>query len=213
MIDTIIFDLDGTLLNTSADLTNAVNYALSKHNYEKKTIEKVKSSLGGGPVNLMERVSGLKSDDLEFEVLLADYLDFYSKNNNNETVPYDGINELLKDLKERNIKTAVLSNKQDPDTQVLVKEHFPDTFSMVLGTSDKVKKKPSTDGLELIIKTLNSKKENCLYVGDSAVDYKTACNAGIDYVLVTYGYRSKQQLVEAGAEVFIDEASELLKFI
>jgi phosphoglycolate phosphatase len=213
MIDTIIFDLDGTLLNTSHDLTNAVNHALKKNNFNEKSVKEIKASLGSGPAKLIENVSGLSQDSKMFKIVFQEYLDYYNKNNSVDTFIYDEVLELIAELKNKNIKTAVLSNKQDVDTQAVIKNYFPNTFSIVIGTSEKVKRKPSTDGLLSIVNDLNTKVENCLYVGDSGIDIMTANNAGIKCISVTYGYRSKQQLSEANGKYFIDSPLELLKLI
>ena len=213
MIDTIIFDLDGTLLNTSMDLTNSVNYALKNNNLKIKTVEEVKASLGSGPAKLIEKTSGLDPNKDLFKKVLKEYLEHYNKNNNVETVLYEGVEELIDEIKKRNIKTAVLSNKQNIDTQAVIKHYLPNTFDIVIGTSENVKRKPSTDGLLSIVKSLETKTENCIYVGDSAVDIETAVKANIKCVSVTYGYRNKKQLQAAGGKLFIDSPLELLSLI
>ena len=213
MIDTVIFDLDGTLLDTSMDLTSSVNHALKENGFKTKTVEEVKAALGAGPAKLVERVSGLQAESELYRKVLKEYLEHYNDNNSVDTRLFEGIPELLTELKSRKLKTAVLSNKQDIDTQAVISHYLPDTFDIVMGTSDKVKRKPSTDGMLSIVRELGTTPENCLYIGDSGVDIETASKAGIRCISVTYGFRSRKELEAAGGTTFIDQPLELLRYL
>jgi len=213
MIKTIIFDLDGTLLYTLPDLTNALNHALKTNSLPLVSIEQTKQALGYGPLKLVEKITNMSFENPKFSKIYEDYLAYYNKHNNDETTVYPKIQELLLNLKQNNYKLAVLSNKQNNDTQAVINHYFPNIFDIVIGTSEKVKKKPSTDGLIIIVTDLNTTKDNCLYIGDSEVDVITAKNADMQCIIVTYGYRSKQQLIAAGATNFIDNPMELINYL
>jgi len=213
MINTIIFDLDGTLLYTLKDLNNALNYAFAKHGFAKVSLDATKKALGFGPIKLISLLTTLEPDNPRFDTIYQDFLGYYGQHNNDETIIYPQITELLTKLKKQNIKLAVLSNKQDVDTQAVIKHYLPNTFDIIMGTSAKVKKKPNIDGLIEIVHSLDTTVANCLYVGDSEVDVLTAANAKMKCIAVTYGYRSKKELITHGATNLIDNPLEILEYL
>lgn len=209
-----IFDLDGTLLYTLEDLTNSVNFALKEFNLPECTVQQVRSFVGNGIRKLMERAVGINQNELsqnDFENCLAIFKSHYEKNMYNKTKPFDGIIELLKNLKETNIKIAVSSNKFDSAVKELCKYYFPNLIDIAIGESKITPKKPDPSGVLQIIDYFQEKKENCVYIGDSEVDIQTAQNANVDCISVAWGYKDKSFLIEHNAQNIISTPLDLLK--
>ncbi len=211
--DTIIFDLDGTLLNTLDDLRDSLNYALEHHNYEPKTLEEVRSFVGNGVKKLVQRSLPLHSTEEDIEQCLATFTKHYGNNMQNKTRPYDGIMELLLDLDRYNYKIAIVSNKFDSAVKKLSKEYFGDFINVAIGESDTVKRKPAPDSVYAALKELGSDINKSLFVGDSDTDVQTAKNAGITCIGVTWGFRTREVLRKEGADYLIDTPKELLTLI
>jgi phosphoglycolate phosphatase len=211
--NTIIFDLDGTLLNTLDDLTDSVNYSLEKHDFPSRTIAEVKSFVGNGVKRLMDLAvpNGTPADMTAS--CLAMFREHYSKNMRNKTKPYNGIPELLHSLNEKGCKLAIVSNKFDSAVKELCKEYYGEYISVAIGDSPNVLKKPAPDSVYTALSELNSTQNVTLYVGDSDVDVHTAHNAGVKCVGVTWGFRSRELLKEVGADYIIDDPMELLSLI
>ncbi len=213
MIDTIIFDLDGTLLNTLEDLKDSTNFALSYYNYPTKTLEEVRNFVGNGVEKLIERAIPNGADNPNFYACVERLKDHYSKNMYNKTKPYVGIIDMLDELNRRNVKVAVVSNKFDKAAKELCKKYFNGKINIVIGESASIKKKPSPESVLEVIKQLDAKKEETLYVGDSEVDIETAKNSNLTCISVTWGFRNREFLVNSGAKYIIDSPLELLKLI
>lgn len=213
MIDTVIFDLDGTLLNTIDDLKNSINRILVKYHYLPKTKAQILSYVGNGLAKLVERclIDGINNPN--YKNILDDFIIDYKENCMNDTCVYAGINELLLKLKQKNIKLAIISNKQNLEVQKLANHFFETMFDFVLGEIKELTKKPAPDMVLYAINKLNTKIENVLYVGDSEVDIETAKNANIPCLSVTWGFRKKDVLINAGATILIDEPKEILSYI
>ncbi len=213
MIKAVIFDLDGTLLNTLEGLMDSVNYSLNEFNYPIKSIDEIKSFVGNGVSKLVERAipEGVKNPN--FEKCLAIFKEHYSKTMQQKTKPYPKITELLIDLKSENIKVAVVSNKYDLAVKDLCNKYFPDLIDIALGESKFCRPKPDTDGIDKVLVELNLKKDEVLYVGDSEVDILTAQNASIKMIGVSWGFRDVNCLKKNGADIIINNAFELLDFI
>ena len=211
MYKTAIFDLDGTLLDTLADLTNAVNYALTKHGLPERTAKEIRSFLGNGMVRLIELSANGAANAQE---ILAEFKSYYAVHSADETKPYEGIMEVLDALKQRGVKTAILSNKGDFAVQTLTKEYFGDLIDEAQGENEAqgVKRKPSPDGVYAIMERLGAKAEETVFIGDSEVDIRTAENAGVDCLAVTWGFRDKQELIENGGKTLVATPKELLQF-
>ncbi|MDF2589666.1 MAG: HAD-superfamily hydrolase, subfamily variant 1 [Anaerocolumna sp.] len=211
--NTIIFDLDGTLLNTLEDLTDSVNYSLETHNLQKRTMDEVKSFVGNGVKRLMDLAvpTGTK-DEITAECLTM-FREHYSKNMRNKTKPYDEILELLKALKEKGCKLAIVSNKFDSAVKELCKDYYSDYISVAIGDSPNALKKPAPDSVYAALAALNSTQKEALYVGDSDVDVHTAHNAGLKCVGVTWGFRTKELLEHEGADYIIDKPLQLLNYL
>lgn len=212
-INTIIFDLDGTLLNTLDDLADSVNYALGQHGCPERGIEEVKHFVGNGVRNLMELSTPEGSDNPLFESCLDTFREYYSKNMRNNTRPYDGIMELLEELAKNNYKVAIVSNKFDRAVKELAKDYFGDYISVAIGESGGVRKKPEPDCVFEALHELASETKEAIYIGDSEVDVKTARNAGLACVGVTWGFRSRELLIDEGADYIIDSPMELMALV
>ena len=211
MIKTIIFDLDGTILDTLEDLTDSINYALKKYNKQTKTENEIRSFLGDGMRMLVERSLPNENEEVVSEVF-NEFKDYYLKHCDIKTKTYPGIVELLNSLK-NDYKLGVISNKRDDAVQALIKNHFPNIFSFVLGQKDEMKKKPNKEMLEYALANLDCKSYEALYVGDSDVDLDFGFNAKVSVISVSYGFRSHDFLVEKGARYIANDVQNLKRFI
>lgn len=213
MIDTIIFDLDGTLLNTLDDLMDSTNYALAQCGFPVRNYSQIRSYVGNGVRLLIERAVPKGVDADKIEECLKIFTAHYDKNMSNKTRPYDGIEDMLTKVKERGFKSAVVSNKYDAAVKELVGTLFGKYIGLAIGESETVKKKPSPDGVLAALKQLNSQRERTVYVGDSDVDAMTAQNSGLKFVGVTWGFRDRDLLKSMGAKAIIDSPDMLLNAI
>lgn len=211
-----IFDLDGTLTNTIESLVYSVQATLDEMGLTRITKEQTQRFVGNGARVLMEqaiRAAGDKEGSRISEAMEI-YGRIFDENCTYHVTPYDGIEALLKELKERDIQIAVLSNKPDRQTKKVIAEIFgEDVFDYVSGQQEHIRRKPEPDGVLHILKTLELSKEECLYVGDSEVDIKTGNNAKVRTVGVTWGFRTKDELKAAGAKEMVDHPSELLQYL
>ena len=213
MINTIIFDLDGTLLNTLEGLKNSTNFALKKFNSPEITLEQTRSFVGNGVRKLIERAIPNGEKNPDFEKCLNTFKEHYSKTMYQKTVAYDGIEDMLTELKKRGVKTGVVSNKFDTAVKELCKNYFDGLIIVAIGESPNVRKKPAPDSVLKAMKILGAKPENTLYVGDSDVDIQTAKNSNLKSVGVTWGFRDRELLEEEGADFIINTPCELLELI
>lgn len=214
-IKCILFDLDGTLLNTLDDLQDAVNAALSAYALPLRTKEEVCSFVGNGIAKLVERAipGGIKHP--QFDDIYAYFCDYYEKHCQDKTSVYEGILPLLDQLKKEGIKLAVVSNKANFAVQELIPTYFGKRMDAAHGEEESagIKKKPAPDMVFLTLNELSCLPEESLYVGDSEVDRQTAINAGVPCVSVSWGYRSRRFLKAHGAEYIIDHPSELINIL
>ena len=213
MYNTIIFDMDGTLLYTLEDLCDSVNVALQTYQLPTRSLEEVCSFIGNGAKQLITLAVPEGSSKELISACYKTYQEHYSQNMQNKTRPYDGILVLLKELSERNIKLAIVSNKFDHAVKELSNHYFGDFIKIAIGESETVGKKPAPEGVFAALKQLGSKASECLYVGDSDVDVITAKNAGVTSVGVTWGFRSRKLLEAQGADYIIDSPMELLDLL
>jgi len=212
-INTVIFDMDGTLLYTLEDLTDSTNYALEKCAYPKRTLKEVRNFVGNGVAKLIERAIPKGRNNPDFEKCLEIFKKNYSENMYNKTKPYDGILDMLAVLRKNGFKIAVVSNKFDSAVKELSKKYFNGLIDISVGQRDDVAKKPAPDSVNEVIKELGVKKEDCIYVGDSEVDIQTAQNAGLDCISVVWGYKDIDFLYQNGASTIIYSPEELLDII
>lgn len=211
--DTVIFDLDGTLLNTLDDLCDSTNFALSQYGYSKRSLMEVRSFVGNGIGVLIEKALPGGKSNPEYGQVFDVFKKHYALNCNNKTRAYDGIDKLLHDLKENGYKLAVVSNKVDSAVKELCSRYFAGTISIAIGETEKVRRKPAPDEVYEAIYLLGSEKEHTVYIGDSEVDIATAKNAGIDIISVSWGFRNESVLREAGANVIIDTPKDVFEYI
>ena len=216
MLNTIVFDLDGTLLDTLADLANSVNYALRTHQLKERTLSEVRQFLGNGIRYLMEHaVDGAVTGEA-FEKVFATFRTHYVKHCLDTTQPYPGIMTLLEELKHHNIKMAIVSNKLHPAVQELAQRLFKGYITSPVGESAAVRRKPNPDAVLAALHELGSSTEQAIYVGDSEVDLATANNAGLPCALVTWGFRDEdflQSLALKPNTTFIHQPADLLDII
>ena len=205
----VIFDMDGTILDTLDDLASSVNYALEANGFPKRTREEVRRFVGNGAVKLIRRAVPEGTEDDLFDKVFALYTSYYDVHCADATKPYDGITELLALLRSKGVKTAVVSNKPDEAVRILVETYFPHLFDAAVGTRDGIKTKPAPDSVFEIIKKIGAGKKDCVYVGDSEVDMETAKNAGIPCISVSWGFKESEFLAEHGAQKIVNNAKEL----
>ena len=212
MYSVYIFDLDGTLLDTLGDLAAAVNYALRRHGLPEHSIDDVRSFVGNGVRVLMQRAVPDGEANPLFEEVLAAFRSYYLEHSLDTTRPYDGIPELLAELRRRGCHTAVVSNKFDAATKELCRYFFADTIEVAVGEheAEGIRKKPAPDTVEEALRQLGVTKEGAVYVGDSDVDILTARNAGLPCVSVLWGFRTREFLQANGAMTFIESPLQLL---
>ena len=210
--NTYIFDLDGTLLDTLQDLAASVNYALRQHDMPEHSIDDVRRFVGNGVRLLMERAIPDGAANPDFEATFATFREHYMHHSLDTTRPYPGISEVLKELKSRGCRLAVVSNKMMAATVDLCRHFFPDTIEVAIGEheAEGIRKKPAPDTVFAALKELGVDKKGAVYVGDSDVDIATARNSGLPCISVLWGFRDKDFLAKHGAETFVSMPSELL---
>ena len=207
----VLFDLDGTLLDTLADLANATNYSLEKLGFPRRTVKEIRHILGNGVVNLLTRSLPEGKEDAIDEILPV-YNEYYAAHAEVETRPYEGVLPMLDRLKEEGYGLAIISNKPDYAVQTLAKKYFP-TIEFAVGEREGIRRKPHTDTIEEAIRLLGVDRSEVLFVGDSEVDVETAINADIPCVAMTWGFRDRDELIECGAKYLADNADELYDWI
>ncbi len=213
MKDTVIFDLDGTLLNTLDDLTDSVNFALGEMGYPIHTADEVRMMVGHSVIYLIEQALPEDTDKAEFDRCLEMFEAHYKTNMRNKTAPYDGVMQMLSNLSDAGCKLAVVSNKPDVFTKKLVSELFGEYISLAIGRSETIARKPAPDMLLLAVEQLGSKLESTVYVGDSEVDVQTAINAEVDCIACLWGFRDEQTLRSAGATTLVSSPDELINIL
>ena len=211
--EAVIFDLDGTLLDTLGDLTDAVNMALEKYGLPLRTTEEVCSFVGNGLRNLMTQAVEDGEAHPRFEEIFVFFREYYKNNCNHKTSPYEGVIELMKELKARGIQMAIVSNKIDAGVKELNEKFFAEYIEVAIGEREGIGRKPEPDSLNEAIRLLGVEREHALYVGDSDVDIQTASNAGVRCVSVSWGFRDECFLLEHGAGVIIERPLELLEYL
>ncbi len=211
--DTVIFDLDGTLLDTLEDLKNAVNHALGEMNFPARSLEEVRQFVGNGVAKLMERAVPAGTGPRETARALDIFKAYYEQHKMDTTAPYPGVMEMLKALKEKGCKLAVVSNKFDGAVKGLVSDYFPGLMDAAAGENEAggVPKKPDPAMVLRVMEEL--KAEKAVYIGDSDVDIQTAQNSGLPCISVTWGFRDKDFLTRHGAAAFVDAPTELVSLI
>jgi phosphoglycolate phosphatase len=207
----IIFDLDGTLINTVKDLNIAVNYALKQYNYPLRSIEQTTADIGNGVAKLIERSIPGGLNNPNYTECLATFKTYYKAHYFENSFPYQNVKETLNNLKETGYLLAVVSNKFDEGAKKLVNFYLPNIFDRIQGSIPELNYKPSSDLVNKVLKELDVNTNEALYVGDTNVDYETAVNSNLDCVLVSYGYRNEEYLKEhTKNSPIISDLSELI---
>lgn len=212
-IEAVIFDLDGTLLNTLYDLTDAVNWTLEKYGMPTRTMEEIRSFVGNGLRNLMCCAVPEGKENPAYDSMFESFHEYYKSHCNIKTAPYEGILELMKELQGRGVKMAIVSNKIDSGVKELSGIHFADYVEVAIGEREGIGRKPQPDSVNEALHILGVDKEHAIYVGDSEVDILTARNADVRLISVSWGFRDKTFLLEKGAAIMIDRPLELLEYL
>ena len=214
MYRTVIFDLDGTLLNSIGDLAAAANYVCRENGWPEHTEEEIMGMVGHGIPNLVRQFS---PEDARSTLMVlnttSQFNQYYGSHNMELTRPYDGMAELLQQLKAAAVRLAVCSNKADNFSRAIVEHYYPGVFDLVRGNLNGMPVKPDPAAVREIMRNLDASYMTAVMVGDSSVDIQTGHNAGIKACGVTWGFRSRESLVEAGADVLADTPAELGKIL
>lgn len=208
---TVLFDLDGTLLDTLRDLTDAINYTLRQFSLPARTEEEVRSFVGNG-IRAALSLALPEGEKEKIEEALPVFQEYYRLHSNCHTKPFAGVKTLLSRLQEEGYEMAVVSNKKEEYTRALVREHFPQ-IRVAVGETEGLQRKPAPDLVFLALHLLGAKKEDCIYVGDTQVDVKTAENAALRFLGVSWGFRSRGELIRAGAKNISSTPEELYETI
>jgi len=211
----VIFDLDGTLLNTLQDLTDSTNFALNRCDYPQRTLDEVRDFVGNGVLKLIERAVPKNAASGDIQNCLKIFKEHYKNNMFNKTAPYSGIIAMLKKLKNDGYKTAVVSNKFDSAVKDLCIKYFGSLIDFSAGENELsgIRKKPAPDTVLKVLKEFNLSFDEAIYVGDSEVDIQTAKNANIDCISVLWGFKNKEFLLNKGAKILISKPDEIFRYL
>lgn len=211
--DAVIFDMDGTLLNTLDDLADAVNYALRRMGMPERTLEEVRYFVGNGVRRLMELSVPDGFDNPAFEETFAVFKEYYGEHCNDKTRAYDGVVELLRELRDEGYALAIVSNKLDSAVKELSEIYFQGIVKVAIGEREGVAKKPAPDTVYAALKELRMPAERAVYVGDSDVDVMTAKNSGLPCISVLWGFRDRKFLEENGGVTFAETPREVKQYL
>lgn len=209
----IIFDLDGTLLDTASDLARAVNHVLTAHNLPTRSEQDVIAFTGNGADVLMRKCTPQIISEDELAIISKEFKAYYALHSADNSAPYDGINEVLTELHKRNYQLAVVSNKVHVATASLTEQYFGEYIKVAVGDMPGYDKKPKLGTLKLALDKLGVDFADCIYVGDSEVDVMTATNANMELIAVSWGFRSKEALIKAGAKNIAEKAYDIINII
>ncbi len=211
----VIFDMDGTVLNTIEDITDSVNVILDRYGIPLRSVDEVRHFVGNGARVLMNKAIPEGEEHPQFEKILGDYEAYYQEHCNIKTGPYHHIPELLKELSDRGYKLAIVSNKPMGAVRELNKIYFGEYVKVAIGVTKELRRKPYPDECILAMEEMGVEKSDCIYVGDSDVDYKTAVNTGIGCISCLWGFRTKAELDSAGvaSDYYVSDPMEILEII
>ena len=211
--DGVIFDLDGTLLNTLEDLMDSVNYGLKAYHMPERSLEEIRCFVGNGVERLIELAVPEGTGDLEREKVFAQFKAHYKIHCNDKTGLYPGVEELLARLKEEGFAMAIVSNKLQEGVDALNEQYFDRYVETAIGAREGIRKKPAPDTVMEALRILDLPKERVVYVGDSEVDIATAQNVGMDCITVAWGFRTRKEQEKAGAKVFVERPEEIVELL
>jgi len=210
----VIFDLDGTLLDTLTDIMESVNKVLEKYQFPTHDLEAYKYFIGSGIGVLTQKAFPQDISKADFELYLDEVMIEYESRQTLKTKPYPGIIDMLESLNNKGIKIAILSNKPDEFAKPTVVHFFPNIqFEVVFGSRKNVNRKPAPDAVFEILDLLNLEKQDCFFVGDTSTDIRTGVNAGLETIGVKWGFRTVEELKDAGATYIIDAPDEIFSLL
>lgn len=209
----IIFDMDGTLLNSLTDLQNTLNYCFRIEGFPERSYQEVRSFVGNGLKKLIERAVPEGTMDTKIDEILAMFKEHYMIHCSDFTAPYEGIVEMLSSLKEKGYKMAIVSNKADEALKVLSRQFFGSYIDVAIGERAGMNKKPAPDLVYLAMDELGAVAEDTVYIGDSEVDYQTAVNSGLKCISVLWGFRDRELLESYGADCFVSTPLEVVRIL
>ncbi len=212
---TIIFDLDGTLLDTLLDIHNAVNITMTKFGFPTRSVDEVRSFINNGAYSLIQRAmpGEYYDNDEKIKQVLKDYMEIYLANVRIDTKPYEGVTELIERLKKEGYHLALVSNKPDDSAKDLTRHFFSDSFEYISGTGTGLPTKPDRECIDNALKSMGVTRDNLLYVGDSVVDVKTAHNSGVPCAGVTWGFHGRNGFADQVPDCFVANTDELYSVI
>lgn len=205
----VLYDMDGTVLDTLADLTDAVNHTLVHFGLPEVSARRVRAALGNGAARLIAAALPQGTDSALADKVLQYYKPYYAANCKVKTAPYRGIVELMQRLNAAGVRQAVISNKPDGAVRRLAEEFFPGLLEFAVGESETVRRKPCPDAVNAAVAAMGLEKAECVYIGDTEVDILTAQNAGLDCIAVAWGFRDEDELLRSGAKTIVHTADEL----
>lgn len=207
MKNVVLFDLDGTLVNSLYDLCDSTNYMLERLGLPKRNIDEVRCFVGNGIDMLVRRAVG--NNEFDFDKAMEYYKEYYNENLCNKTRPYEGIEKSIEDLRENGFKLGVVTNKAQWAADKIVRYYFKDSFDVIVGADlSKRKKKPESDAVDLALEIIGADRESTIFVGDSEVDIATAENTDIDFIGVTWGFRNEE--IFADVKHFVRTSEQLV---
>lgn len=209
----IVFDLDGTLLDTLEDLTNATNAALYYSGFPTYSTEEIRSFVGNGVKNLIKKAVPENCSEEDFDTTFGYFKDYYGMHCKDKTKPYDGVLELMAKMKEKGYQMAIVSNKLDSAVKELNDQFFCEFVTVTVGDQEGLNRKPHPDMVEEALRRMGEDKESAVYIGDSEVDLQTAVNSGLPCISVLWGFRNQDELEEAGATIFANTPDEVLELL
>ena len=209
----VIFDMDGTILDTMEDLQDAANVTTDCFGYPRVGRERIRLGLGNGARHLVESILPEGTAAAEIDRVLSFYAPYYKEHSQVKTCPYAGIPELLQALRQAGVQTAVVSNKPDFAVQSLCKYYFSGLFDFFCGERQGIRRKPFPDSVNEVLKKLQIDRGSAVYVGDSEVDFQTGLNAKMDCITVDWGFRTEAELRDAGAQIIAHSVKELAQLL
>ncbi len=211
----VIFDLDGTLLDTLKDLTDSTNYAICEYGFKQRTIEEIRNFVGNGVYKLIERAIPEGISNPNYKNCVVSFKSHYEKNMYNKTKPYSGIIQMLEVIKRSGIKVAVVSNKFDLAVKELCSKYFPELIDFAAGENEAlgIRKKPAPDTVLHVLKQFNFSSKEAIYVGDSEVDIQTAANSEMECISVSWGFKDRDFLISNGAKIIVDNPEDILLYL
>lgn len=205
----ILWDMDGTLLNTIEDLRDSLNASLAEFSLPQRSLDEVRRFVGNGILRLIQRAAPADSSEAQISAIFDFFCGYYAKHSREKTRPYPGILPLLQDLQAQGQQMAVVSNKLETVAQEMSREYFGEIFPLTIGDRPGLEKKPAPDMILAAMEHFRVSREDCLLIGDSEVDIATARNAGISCISVSWGFRSRETLLAQGAEQIAGTVPEL----